>query len=434
MILKLNRTQKDMGMRSTPPAMKPKLWLMALLVLILPLLMAAEYQTHTVKKGDTLYALSKKYGVSIDQIKKLNNMQRDNLALNQRLKIKEIKPAPKPAARPALKPVTPETIAAPPPITIPERVPETPIPSPPVISTEIRPVEPSGEPTDWRKIRLPEDYYHTVVAQDNLFRISQNNNITTKDVLAWNGFENLQHVIRPGDKIIIKDPRNYKLPPVPETSIPAQTQISASTSAAPDTLIIQRIYVVQPKDTLYRIATNNGITVDELKRMNNLSTNDIKVGQRIYLAGTPPAGSAVFTGTPLTEQEMETKGSIRSDLIMPVEGKVISEYGLRNGRPHKGIDIGAKSGTPIHAVLDGTVVFSGNQGNYGKVVVLEHPDFVMTVYAHNESNVVNVGEVVKQGQMIANLGSTGNASGPHLHFEYRIKGKAINPRKVLPLN
>ena len=118
---------------------------------------------------------------------------------------------------------------------------------------------------------------------------------------------------------------------------------------------------------------------------------------------------------------------------MPVDGKVWSEYGLRNGRPHKGIDIGAKQGTPIYAVLDGTVVYSGVQGAYGNVVVVEHPDFVMTVYAHNEKNLVSVNEKVKQGQQIATVGATGNARGAHVRFEYRLKGKAINPRKVLPL-
>ncbi|MGC9361975.1 MAG: M23 family metallopeptidase, partial [Candidatus Syntrophosphaera sp.] len=91
------------------------------------------------------------------------------------------------------------------------------------------------------------------------------------------------------------------------------------------------------------------------------------------------------------------------------------------------------AGTPVKAVLDGVVVFSGVQGGYGNVVVLEHPDFVMTVYAHNEKNLVKVDDEVKQGDEIATMGSTGQTTGSHLHFEYRLKGKAINPRKVLPL-
>lgn len=402
--------------------------------------MAADYQHHTVKKGDTLYALSKKYGVSVEQIKKLNNLTSDKLALNQKLKIKETKPAPKPTPKPAPKPVTPETATIPLPPS--STVSSTPTQTPPgtTVTNEPRATDPTDVVVDWRKIRLPDDYYYSVQAQDNLFRIAQNNYISTKDLLLWNGFENLQHVIHPGDRIIVKDPTKYRLPGSQETPVSTQTQppnqpqISTATSASADTVVIQRIYVVQPKDTLYRIATNNGITVDELKRMNNLSSNDIRAGQKLYLAGAPPAGSSVFTGTPLTEQDLETKDTLRTDLVAPVAGKVISEYGLRNGRPHKGIDLSAKSGTPIYAVLDGTVVFSGVQGNYGKVVVLEHPDFVMTVYAHNESNVVSVGDVVKQGQLIGHVGSTGNATGPHLHFEYRIKGKAINPRKVLQIN
>jgi murein DD-endopeptidase MepM/ murein hydrolase activator NlpD len=117
---------------------------------------------------------------------------------------------------------------------------------------------------------------------------------------------------------------------------------------------------------------------------------------------------------------------------MPTEGKVTSEFGLRHGRPHKGIDIANKTGTPIYAVMDGVVLFSGRQNGYGSVIIVEHPDFIMTVYAHNEINLVREGDKVLQGQQIATMGATGNATGPHLHFEYRIKGNAINPRKVLP--
>ena len=65
-------------------------------------------------------------------------------------------------------------------------------------------------------------------------------------------------------------------------------------------------------------------------------------------------------------------------------------------------------------------------------VILEHDNLTMTVYAHNESNLVRLGEKVKKGQPIATVGQTGNATAPHLHFEYRVEGKAINPREVLP--
>jgi murein DD-endopeptidase MepM/ murein hydrolase activator NlpD len=117
---------------------------------------------------------------------------------------------------------------------------------------------------------------------------------------------------------------------------------------------------------------------------------------------------------------------------LPVVGKVTSEFGLRNGRPHKGIDIANKKGTPILAAMAGKVAYSGRQRGYGNVIILEHANSVMTVYAHNETNLVRVDELVKKGQPIATLGSSGVSSGPHLHFEYREQGRAINPRDILP--
>lgn len=386
------------------PAVKPgpatwrwRLWLVILL-LLLPLLLAAEFQTHTVKKGDTLYALSKRYGVSVEQIKRLNNLPDNRLSINQLLRIKELAPAP--------APVTPATPARP-------------------------TSETTAPPTD-----LPDDFYYTVQARDNLYRISVNNQLTMSDLLRWNGFASEAHVIHPGDRLIVKDPSTADpdaSPAESDTSPESPEERPAETQAADaDTVVVQQVYVVQKKDTLYRIALNHGMTVDELKRLNNLTSNQISIGQKLLIAGTPGAGTLSSPGKRLTEEELLKSDIIRSDLIMPVTGVVTSEFGLRNGVPHKGMDIAAKTGTPIYAVLDGVVVFSGVQGGYGNVVVLEHPDFVMTVYAHNEKNMVQVDDVVKQGDIIAYLGSTGQSTGPHCHFEYRIKGKAVNPRKVLP--
>lgn len=391
------------------------LWLM-LILLILPVILAAQQQTITVRKGDTLYSLGKKYGVSVDELMKMNKLQGNSLSIGQKLVVKKTastptKPKPKPVPEAeAPKPVPPAESQA---------APATPD------------VSPAANPTLPRI--LSEDYYYTVKLKDNLFRIAQNNGIKLSDMLAWNNFANSSHPIYPGDKIIIKDPlgtptETVKSPPPTITPV-----ITAKEEAKPDTVVIERVYVVQKKDTLFKIATSNGMTVDELKKLNNLKGNDLKVGQRIYLAGTARPQETTNVGENLTEEDVEKRDKIRQDLIMPVEAKVISEYGLRNGRPHKGVDLGAKQGTPIYAVLDGTVVYSGVQGSYGNVVVIEHPDFVMTVYAHNEKNLVSVNDKVKQGQQIAVVGATGNARGAHLHFEYRLKGKAINPRKVLPL-
>ncbi len=105
---------------------------------------------------------------------------------------------------------------------------------------------------------------------------------------------------------------------------------------------------------------------------------------------------------------------------------------MRLGRPHKGIDIAAPIGTPIYAVEKGAVIFSGRQQGYGNVIMIQHDEETITVYAHNEVNLAREGDSVKQGQPIAKVGNTGRSSGAHLHFEIRLKTKAQNPRHFLP--
>ncbi len=389
--------------------------ILLLLLIGLPILCAAvEYQYHRVKQGDTLYGLGKRYGVSVAQLKRLNNLSSDALSLNQSLKIKE-KPKPKPAPKPA-----PQVNPA----TTPDAVPMPALPQ----------INPDGSRV------LSDDYYYTVVPKDGLYGIARRHGITLNELLLYNKFESSSHPIRPGDKIIIKNP-GISVAPASGTETPEKPESAdtprienqpATNAAASDTVIVEKVYIVQPKDTLYRIATNYGITVDELKRRNNLESNDISVGQRLYIVGNAKPGE--YTKTTSAPPVSTVPGKDRTDLIMPINGRISSPYGIRGGKPHKGLDISAKAGTPIYAVLDGTVVYSGVQGGYGNVVVLEHPNFVMTLYAHNERNLVKVGDVVSKGQQIAACGSTGDSTGTHCHFEYRVKGKPINPNRVLPID
>lgn len=385
-------------------------------MLIIPAWLLAQGQTHTVRRGDTLYSLSKRYGTSVDNLMKLNRLTSNNLSIGQKLVVSAVAPKPKPKPKPA----------------IPKPQDTTPVPATTPIPIPHAPPSEGSEPVEAPK-QLTPDYYYTIKPKDNLYRVAVNNGITLAELLAWNGFADSSIPIHPGDKVVVKNPGSTPLDNQPIVPVPSAPFPAFTAPAAADTVVIERVYVVQKKDTLFRIATNNGMTVEEIRKLNNLSSNEIKVGQRLYLAGKPKPGESQPPRENLTEEDVQKRDKIRTDLIMPAETKVISEYGLRNGRPHKGIDLGAKSGTPIYAVLDGTVVYSGVQGSYGNVVVIEHPDFVMTVYAHNEKNLVSVNDIVTKGQQIATVGSTGNAQGSHVHFEYRLKGKAINPRKVLPI-
>jgi murein DD-endopeptidase MepM/ murein hydrolase activator NlpD len=112
----------------------------------------------------------------------------------------------------------------------------------------------------------------------------------------------------------------------------------------------------------------------------------------------------------------------------PLElGRVSSGFGWRGRRMHKGVDIAAPKGTPIVAVEGGIVLRSKYMRGYGRLVELKHSDLYTTRYGHNSKNLVKEGDIVNKGQVIALVGSTGRSTGPHVHFEVRQSGVAINP-------
>lgn len=122
-------------------------------------------------------------------------------------------------------------------------------------------------------------------------------------------------------------------------------------------------------------------------------------------------------------------------MIRPVSGGwVSSEYGNRwhpilgKYKWHSGIDIAVNSGTPIKAAEDGTVILSGSNGGYGLCVIIDHGGGISTLYGHASKLLVKEGDIVTRGQTVALAGSTGVSTGPHLHFEVRIKGVTDNPR------
>ena len=120
-----------------------------------------------------------------------------------------------------------------------------------------------------------------------------------------------------------------------------------------------------------------------------------------------------------------------SGFIWPVSGPVTSTFGPRWGRMHEGIDIAAPSGAPIASVASGTIIYAGWLGGYGNLVVVDHGGGVSTAYAHMSSIASGTGQGVAQGQVIGYVGSTGHSTGPHLHFEVRINGQAVDPLQYL---
>jgi len=206
--------------------------------------------------------------------------------------------------------------------------------------------------------------------------------------------------------------------------------------------------VVRFGDTLAEIARRYGMTLAELLRLNpGIETARLVVGSQVRLAQSSPlpppsllavkpsvSGGASWPDQPQfgPPERFETPQS--GSFIWPAEGVFTSGYGWRWGRMHRGIDVANAVGTPIKAVQDGQVSYAGwNDGGYGYLVKITHPDGTVTLYAHNSRILVRDGEFVRQGQTISLMGSTGRSTGPHLHFEVRPPGRsAVNPLQFLP--
>ena len=126
------------------------------------------------------------------------------------------------------------------------------------------------------------------------------------------------------------------------------------------------------------------------------------------------------------------KASLGISLINPVSGVITSRYGSNDSvrdHTHAGLDISAPYGTPIKAAAGGTITYSGNAGDgFGNYIIISHGNGVQTVYAHCSQLLVSSGQTVSQGEAIARVGSTGNSTGNHLHFEVRKNGVTYNPQ------
>ena len=211
-----------------------------------------------------------------------------------------------------------------------------------------------------------------------------------------------------------------------------QNGVGSTTVDTPITLLDNAVTETSPNTTPQ---------VDALSEVENRPSNRTSFSLAATSATTnsPPGLSETNAITPAlpplaAPEEYLPNNHLFNGYIWPAQGTLSSGYGWRWGRMHKGIDIAAPIGTPIMAAASGEVIFAGwNSGGYGNLVKLQHSDGSVTFYAHNHRVVVHKGQKVKQGQLIAEMGSTGRSTGPHLHFEIRPNGTtAIDPIAHLP--
>jgi len=210
----------------------------------------------------------------------------------------------------------------------------------------------------------------------------------------------------------------------------------------------ERIHVVERGETLYAIARAYRVDLAALARANRLTAPyGLRVGQRLRVPATAPGETRVTkvalglasrapVPPPAAGPLPDPPPRSRKTFLWPVTGKLVSRFGPQDGgRRNDGINILAPRGAAVRAAEDGIVVYAGNElAGYGNLLLIRHAGGWTTAYAHNDALLVRRGDLVRRGQVIARVGSTGGVSRPQAHFEIRRSGSAIDPIKLLARN
>jgi len=311
----------------------------------------AEPFVYTVKAGDNLWNISRKYGVSVEVIIDVNNLKdKDLLSLGQKLEIPAI----------------------------------------------------GGGVSNSNQKQEPNIVTYTVVKGDTLWSISQRYDVKMTSIISVN---NLKEISR------LSIGQKLKLPIT-------NMNIAKAEGYSQDAAAEEIIYYVKKGESLWSISREYNVKLESIIAANNITdASKISAGQQLRIPNVLGGRSNIC------------------NFIWPVRGRVTSPFGPRvlNGRKefHAGIDIGGPTGTNIVAAEGGRVSYAGYMRGYGNVIVLSHDGGYSTVYGHNSVNLVKKGQYVKKGSIIGKVGRTGNATGPHLHFETRLSGKPVNPLSYL---
>lgn len=291
----------------------------------------------------------------------------------------------------------------------------------------------------------------TVVKGDTVYALGRRYNADPKAIIAVN---NLRAPYR------LEIGQQIRLPGGP----PAATMQGVAPTTASTPVARDVRYRVKRGDTLYAVSRATGVSVATLAQANGLvPPYTLTPGQEL-LAPNAQAGSAgatimaaapaqsiseprrtapqAATPTPapqpnvaeIAQQASFTKPDDPDALFAwPVRGAVISQYGNGElGGRNDGINIAAPAGTPVRASADGEVVYRGSElEGFGNLLLVKHTDGFVTAYAHNDAMLVKKGDVVRKGQVIAKVGSTGSVTTPQLHFEIRQKLKSVDPLTLL---
>jgi murein DD-endopeptidase MepM/ murein hydrolase activator NlpD len=261
------------------------------------------------------------------------------------------------------------------------------------------------------KILLPPPNVHVVQRGETLYAVSRRYNVDVRSMALLNGLTR-PWTVYPGDELL--------LPPL------ARDQARAPVSQSQPVVVA----AVAPPPVAKPVATKPAVADDK----------------PIQLAPTPkpkpaaavvpplvakPAVAATPAPKPVAKPVQQPVGS--RDFIWPVSGNVVKGYGAAGGGRNDGVNIAAAKGTPIKAAAGGEVVYAGSElAGFGNLILIRHPGGWVTAYGHADTMTVREGDLVKQGQAIGTVGSTGNAGSPQVHFELRKGKEPVDPAGHLP--
>jgi lipoprotein NlpD len=187
-----------------------------------------------------------------------------------------------------------------------------------------------------------------------------------------------------------------------------------------------RYHVVASGETLSALAKAYNVDPRRLAEVNDLEAPyHIETGSRVFVPAATEANRAVDATKP--PHDRQQVAGAEGTLSWPVEGEIVSRFGLKEGTRYNGIGIQATEGTPVHAAAEGKVGHVGSIASLGNLVLIEHSDRLVTVYAHLKDIEVKEGQSVARGTVIGTVGTSGRVDSPRLYFETRSRSTPRNP-------
>jgi LysM repeat protein len=403
---------------------------------------------YVVQPGDNLWSIARNHDTSTAALMALNGMASDRLQPGQALHL------------PSAKVATAATTAA----TVPPAAPAAPAPAPAVTAAAAAPATPAPVAAT-----APTSY--TVRGGDSLYDIARGHGLTVDELIAWNDLDGT--LIRPGQVLTLA--RDAGAPPAAPLvvhvqpgdslwslarthgstvdalatanglttgstlrvglalTVPGRFAAVDATTGAPAANVggpAPTQVRVMPGDNLWKIARQHNTTIAAIMSLNGLTSDRLTVGEVLRVLPGPDLGVASSVSG---SAAFVPDGS--DAMVWPLVGQITSRFGWRRlsiggSNMHTGLDIDGRTGDPIRSATAGVVVFSGWRSGFGNLVVVENGDTEYW-YAHASTLIASVGDRVAPGAVIARVGSTGIATGPHLHFEIRVDGTPIDPLPIL---